>query len=109
PIERVKKVAPYLELDGTSYPAVVDNQVVWIVDGYTTTQDFPYSASITSATLFADTDPMKPVVLNYVRNSVKAVVNAYDGSVTLYAWEPEDPILQTWQKVYPNTVIPYTE
>ncbi len=109
PIERVKKVAPYLELDGTSYPAVVDNQVVWIVDGYTTTQDFPYSASITSATLFADTDPLNPVVLNYVRNSVKAVVNAYDGSVTLYAWEPEDPILQTWQKVYPNTVIPYTE
>ncbi len=109
PIERVKKVAPYLELDGTSYPAVVDEQVVWIVDGYTTTQDFPYSASITSTSLFADADPLNPVVLNYVRNSVKAVVNAYDGSVTLYAWEPEDPILQTWQKVYPNTVIPYSE
>lgn len=109
PIQRVQKVAPYLELDGTSYPAVVDEQVVWIVDGYTTTQDFPYSASITSPTLFADADPLNPSVLNYVRNSVKAVVNAYDGSVTLYAWEPDDPILQTWQKVYPNTVLPYTE
>ena len=109
PVERVHKVAPYLELDGTSYPAVVDGRVLWVVDGYTTTQNFPYSASVTSTALFAHADPLQPTTLNYVRNSVKAVVDAYDGSVTLYAWDPEDPILKTWQKVYPNTLVPYSD
>lgn len=109
PIDRVQRVAPYLELDATTYPAVVDKRVVWVVDGYTTTQNFPYSAAITSKTLFADPDPLDPDVLNYVRNSVKATVDAYDGTVTLYAWDPEDPILKTWEKVYPATVKPYTE
>ena len=109
PIERVQRVAPYLKLDATSYPAVVDGRVVWIVDGYTSTSDFPYSASITSPSLFANPDPLNPTVLNYVRNSVKATVDAYDGTVTLYAWDPEDPILQTWQKVFPSTVKPYSE
>jgi uncharacterized membrane protein (UPF0182 family) len=109
PIERVQRVAPYLELDATTYPAVVDEKVVWVVDGYTSTENFPYSASITSTSLFADPDPLNPTVLNYVRNSVKATVDAYDGTVTLYAWDTEDPILKTWQKVFPSTVKPYTE
>lgn len=109
PIERVQRVAPYLELDATTYPAVVDERVVWVVDGYTSTENFPYSASITSTSLFANPDPLNPTVLNYVRNSVKATVDAYDGTVTLYAWDPEDPILKTWQKVFPSTVVPYSE
>lgn len=109
PIDRVQRVAPYLELDATTYPAVVDGKVVWVVDGYTTTQNFPYAASITSKSLFANPDPLDPAVLNYVRNSVKATVDAYDGTVTLYAWDTEDPILKTWQKVYPSTVKPYSE
>jgi len=109
PIDRVARVAPYLDLDATTYPAVVDGRVVWIVDGYTSTADFPYSASITSQTLFANPDPLNPTELNYVRNSVKATVDAYDGTVTLYAWDTEDPILQTWQKVFPSTVKPYSE
>nr|WP_291377636.1 UPF0182 family protein [Demequina sp.] len=109
PIERVARVAPYLDLDATTYPAVVDGRVVWVVDGYTTTPDFPYAASISSADVFANTDTLNPAVLNYIRNSVKATVDAYDGTVTLYAWDPEDPILQTWQKVFPSTVVPYSE
>ena len=109
PIDRVQRVAPYLELDATTYPAVVDGRVVWIVDGYTSTANFPYSASITSQTLFSNPDPLNPTVLNYVRNSVKATVDAYDGTVTLYAWDPEDPILKTWQKVYPSTLKPYSD
>lgn len=109
PIERVQRVAPYLELDATSYPAVVDDRVVWVVDGYTSTKNFPYSASITSQTLFANPDPLNPTVLNYVRNSVKATVDANDGTVTLYAWDDEDPILATWQKIFPSTVKPYSE
>ena len=109
PIDRVQRVAPYLKLDATTYPAVVDRRVVWVVDGYTSTTDFPYSASVTSETLFADPDPLNPTVLNYVRNSVKATVDAYDGTVTLYAWDPQDPILQTWQKVFPSSLKPYSE
>lgn len=109
PIDRVQRIAPYLKIDATTYPAVVDGRVVWVVDGYTSTDDFPYSAAITSKSLFADPDPLNPTVLNYVRNSVKATVDAYDGTVTLYAWDTEDPILKTWQKVYPSTVKPYTE
>ena len=109
PIDRVQRVAPYLKLDATTYPAVVDGRIVWVVDGYTSTADFPYSASITSKTLFSNPDPLNPTVLNYVRNSVKATVDAYNGAVTLYAWDPEDPILQTWQKVFPSTLKPYSE
>ncbi|MCB2412103.1 UPF0182 family protein [Demequina sp. TTPB684] len=109
PIERVARVAPYLDLDSTTYPAVVDGRVVWIVDGYTSTNDFPYAASISSTDVFAGTDPLNPAVLNYVRNSVKATVDAYDGTVTLYAWDPEDPLLKTWQKVFPSTLVPYSE
>nr|WP_084039708.1 UPF0182 family protein [Demequina sp. NBRC 110053] len=107
PIERVQRVAPYLELDGTTYPAVVDEQVVWVVDGYTTASSFPYSAAVSGTGLFAGNDtPQFPTTLNYVRNSVKATVNAYDGSVTLYAWDEEDPILQTWQNVFPTALEP---
>ncbi|WP_084104947.1 UPF0182 family protein [Demequina sp. NBRC 110056] len=110
PIERVQRVAPYLELDGTTYPAVVDEQVVWVVDGYTTAGSFPYSAAVSGTGLFAgNATPQFPTTLNYVRNSVKAVVNAYDGSVTLYAWDEEDPILKTWQNVFPTAVEPISE
>jgi len=109
PIERVARVAPYLDLDAKTYPAVVDGRVVWVVDGYTSTSDFPYSATTSSPDLFANSDALNPASLNYVRNSVKATVDAYDGSVTLYAWDPEDPILQTWQKIFPSTLVPYSE
>jgi uncharacterized membrane protein (UPF0182 family) len=109
PIDRVQRVAPYLKLDATTYPAVVDGRIVWVVDGYTSTADFPYSATMTSTTLFANPDPLNPTALNYVRNSVKATVDAYSGAVTLYAWDPQDPILQTWQKVFPATLKPYSE
>nr|WP_062076797.1 UPF0182 family protein [Demequina globuliformis] len=110
PLERVGRVAPYLELDSTAYPAVVDGRIVWIVDGYTTTDRYPYSAPVNSTSLFASssTNPL-PSQLNYMSNSVKAVVDAYDGSVTLYAWDPEDPILQTWNNVFPTALKPLEE
>ncbi|MDN4480989.1 UPF0182 family protein [Demequina sp. EGI L300058] len=110
PLERVAKVAPYLELDQTTYPAVVDEEVVWVVDGYTTTGSFPYSAPVQATGVFAGSATSQfPTSLNYVRNSVKATVNAYDGSVTLYAWDEEDPILQTWQNIFPNAIEPMSE
>ena len=111
PRDRVKKVAPWLTLDGDTYPAVVDGRVVWIVDGYTTSNSYPYSESrsLGQATDDALTRGSSQVALptdqvNYMRNSVKAVVDAYDGSVVLYEWDEEDPVLKTWRKVFPGLV-----
>ncbi|MEP7764818.1 UPF0182 family protein [Sanguibacter sp. 25GB23B1] len=117
PRERVQKVAPYLTLDGRVYPAVVDGKVKWIVDGYTTSNEYPYSASESLEDATADSltassasiAALQPQEVNYIRNSVKATVDAYDGSVTLYAWDPEDPVLQAWQGVFPGTVEPISE
>ncbi|MDN4478242.1 UPF0182 family protein [Demequina sp. SYSU T00039] len=110
PLERVARVAPYLELDKTTYPAVVDGKIVWVVDGYTTTDQYPYSAPVTATTLFADaaSSPLG-TTLNYMRNSVKATVDAYDGSVTLYVWDEDDPIIETWANVFPASFEPMSE
>jgi uncharacterized protein len=108
PLTRVKKVAPYLTLDNDPYPAVVDGKIVWIVDGYTTTANYPYSQVEQLSSSIGDTYTRTPVYalddINYIRNSVKATVDAYDGSVTLYAWDTKDPLLKTWQKIFPGTV-----
>jgi len=110
PQDRVAKVAPFLELDKSTYPAVVDGRVVWVVDGYTTTANYPYSRPIVAGGIFADaTSGPLPEELNYLRNSVKATVDAYDGSVTLYAWDTEDPLLQTWAKIFPDSLTPLSE
>ena len=114
PRERVAKVAPWLTIDGDPYPAVVDGKITWIIDGYTTSAGYPYSksTSLAAATNDALTANSTSITaqsnkaVNYIRNSVKATVDAYDGSVTLYQWDAKDPILQTWMKAFPNTVKP---
>ncbi|NLT54512.1 MAG: UPF0182 family protein [Actinomycetales bacterium] len=114
PRERIAKVAPFLTLDGDPYPAVVDGRVVWIVDGYTTTERYPYSSTqiLQEATADSLTETTTSVValeaqrVNYMRNSVKATVDAYDGKVTLYAWDENDPVLKAWSKVFPGIVEP---
>ena len=113
PKDRIAKVAPYLTLDNDPYPAIVDGRILWIVDGYTTTANYPYSTVQSLSTAIADTYQPQPQVafddINYIRNSVKATVDAYSGEVTLYAWDENDPILATWQKVYPSTVVPMSD
>ncbi len=116
PRDRVAKVAPFLTLDGRVYPAVVDGRVKWIVDGYTTSNAYPYSTSesledSTRDSLVAanSVEALAPQQVNYIRNSVKATVDAYDGSVDLYAWDTEDPVLQAWTQVFPNAVQPLSE
>ncbi|SKC53624.1 UPF0182 family protein [Plantibacter cousiniae (nom. nud.)] len=113
PLTRVQKVAPYLTLDSDPYPSVVDGQIVWIVDGYTTSASYPYSKTVSLSDTISDSvTPAQNYALddvNYIRNSVKATVNAYDGKVTLYSWNDEDPILKTWQKVFPSTVKPMSD
>jgi uncharacterized membrane protein (UPF0182 family) len=114
PRERVAKVAPWLTLDGDPYPALVDGKILWIIDGYTTSAGYPYSkqTSLSSATSDALTSSSTSVTaqgnqnINYIRNSVKATVDAYDGTVSLYQWDEKDPVLATWSKAFPGTVKP---
>lgn len=109
--DRVQQVAPFLTVEADPYPAVVDGEVVWIVDGYTTTNDFPYSDRINLAEATNDTYSGQGVAnqpseeINYIRSSVKAVVNAYDGSVELYEFDEEDPILHAWNEIYGGDLI----
>lgn len=113
PATRVQKVAPYLTLDKDPYPSVVDGRIVWIIDGYTTSASYPYSTSVNLPKAINDTSTAAPGYLtddiNYIRNSVKATVDAYDGKVTLYAWDDQDPVLKTWQKIYPSTLKPISD
>ena len=102
PRERVEKVAPWMTLDGDPYPAIVDGKITWIIDGYTTSAGYPYSRS--TALADATEDALSNRSVNYIRNSVKATVDAYDGTVTLYQWDEKDPVLKTWMKAFPDTV-----
>lgn len=110
PTERVHSVAPWLTTDGDAYPAVVNGRVKWIVDGYTTLGNYPYSQkmSLGKATNDSRNDVRKQPnrQINYIRNSVKAVVDAYDGSVSLYSVDDSDPVLKAWEGVFPNAVKP---
>ncbi|WNV77879.1 UPF0182 family protein [Geodermatophilus sp. DSM 44513] len=110
PMDRVEKAAPFLTVDGDPYPAVIGGRVVWMLDGYTTSDSFPYSEQMelgeaaTDAITGQGTTPLPDETFNYIRNSVKATVDAYDGSVTLYEWDREDPVLQTYMKAFPGLV-----
>jgi uncharacterized membrane protein (UPF0182 family) len=113
PRSRVAAVAPYLTLDNDAYPAIVNGRIVWIVDGYTTTDQYPYSTVEQLSQVIADANVKAPAYsldnMNYIRNSVKATVDAYSGKVTLYAWDAKDPLLKTWEKIFPSTVKPESD
>ncbi len=111
PITRVKNVAPFLTLDSDAYPAIVDHRIQWIVDGYTTSDAYPYSQSqsLSDSIAGAETSAYRTDQVNYIRNSVKATVDAYTGKVTLYAWDTSDPVLKTWQKIFPTAMEPVSE
>ena len=99
--ERVQLVAPFLELDSEPYPVVIDGRVKWVVDAYTTSIAYPYS----------ERRPLvlgnRAVTVNYVRNSVKAVVDAFDGDVTLYVVDDEDPLVRAWGRAFPGLLQPF--
>lgn len=112
PATRVRKVAPWLTLDGDPYPAVINGRITWILDAYTTSANIPYAAHTTLGEVTIDSltgQPMSQDRVNYIRNSVKATVDAYDGTVTLYAWDEKDPLLKAWTKVFPGLVKPRSE
>ena len=112
----VEKVAPWLTVDSDPYPAVIDGKIQWILDGYTVTDRFPLSQRESLETMTDDSLTQTPGFqtlptdeINYMRNAVKATVDAYDGTVTLYAWDEEDPILKAWSEVFPGVVQPKAE
>ncbi|WP_188116842.1 UPF0182 family membrane protein [Salinispora oceanensis] len=111
PRERVEKVAPFLTVDGDPYPAVIDGRVTWIIDGYTTAATYPYAERINLQTETTDeltnrgTFQQARENINYIRNSVKATVDAYDGTVTLYEFDDGDPVLRAWNKAFGGDLI----
>ncbi|MFF0151429.1 UPF0182 family protein [Micromonospora sp. NPDC005203] len=111
PRDRVEKVAPFLTLDGDPYPAVVDGRVQWIVDGYTTAATYPYAERVNLQTETTDeltnrgTFQLARENVNYMRNSVKATVDAYDGTVKLYEYDDTDPVLKAWNKAFGGDLI----
>jgi uncharacterized membrane protein (UPF0182 family) len=111
PRDRVEKVAPFLTLDGDPYPAVVNGRVLWIVDGYTTAATYPYAERVNLQAETADeltgrgTFQLARENVNYIRNSVKATVDAYDGTVKLYTFDDADPVLKAWNKAFGGDLV----
>ena len=91
--QRVNHLAPFLKLDSDPYLVVIEGRLFWIQDAYTTTDRYPYSEPIGNG-------------LNYIRNSIKAVIDAYDGSVTFYVTDPEDALIRTYQAIFPKLFLP---
>ncbi|PRY51777.1 hypothetical protein LY71_101149 [Geodermatophilus tzadiensis] len=110
PRERVEKAAPFLQVDGDPYPAVIGGRVTWILDGYTTSDAYPYSERMELGEAAQDaltgqgTTALPNEQFNYIRNSVKATVDAYDGTVTLYEWDEQDPVLQAYRAAFPGVI-----
>ena len=113
PRQRVQDVAPWLTVDNDALPSVVGGRIVWILDGYTTTDRYPLSEKNSLSEMTSDAlNPRTAYAtlpsdqINYMRNAVKAVVDAYSGTVTLYAWDTSDPILKAWMQAFPGVVQP---
>ena len=111
PRERVQKVAPFLQLDQDPYPAVIGGRILWIVDGYTTSDGYPYSQRTLLGDVTSDSHAsgLAQAPVNYIRNSVKATVDAFSGKVTLYTWDEKDPVLKTWNSAFGGILRPRSE
>ncbi len=105
--QRVEELAPFLEFDADAYPVVVDGRIHYVIDAFTTSDRFPYSQRAdASGMVQGDLDGAR---FNYVRNSVKAVVDAYDGDVTFYVMPVDDPIIDAWRSAFPDLFTEFDE
>jgi len=113
--QRVKKVAPFLKYDNDPYTVLADGKLYWIIDAYTTSRSFPYSEPYNSREVieYSEGDQERQLVnnvaphmhgVNYLRNSVKVVVNAYNGEVNFYIYNEDDPIVQVWDQIFPGVL-----
>jgi uncharacterized membrane protein (UPF0182 family) len=101
--DRIQRAAPFLSYDSDPYLAVVDGRLVWILDAYTSTPWYPYSQRFDAADSVGSSESTAlDHSVNYVRNSVKVVVDAYDGTMAFHVVDPEDPLIQAWQKAFPD-------
>ncbi len=108
---RVAQVAPFLSLDADPYPVVLNGTIYWVQDAYTTTDSYPYAQSVSSGSVNA-LNPQSDLAqkpFNYIRNSVKVLVNAYTGKMTFYVVDPSDPIIKAWESIYPNLFTPASQ
>ncbi len=94
--DRISYIAPFLNLDRDPYPVIHDGQLTWIVDGYTTSDHYPYSQRNADQ-------------INYIRNSVKVVVDAYTGATDFYVADPDDPVIRTWKRIFPSLFKPMSQ
>ena len=106
--DRVKHVAPFLEFDSDAYPVVFGGRIHYVLDAYTTTDRYPYSQGADTRGL-GSTSELAGAGANYIRNSVKAVVDSYDGGVTLYVMPVKDPIIEAWQSAFPDLFTDFSE
>lgn len=112
PAERVRAVAPWLTVDSHPYPVTVDGRIVWVVDGYTSSSSYPGSIAVDlDAALGSPREPLSGPhrSTRYLRDAVKATVDAYDGTVRLYAWDGTDPLLASWSAAFPGLVRPASD
>ena len=111
--DRVETLAPFLEFDADPYVVIAEGRLYWIIDAYTTSQRYPYSEPFSSVESIQIRDGGGPTVLrstlgrelggiNYIRNSVKAVVDAYSGQVDFYVYEPDDPLIRVYSRIFPG-------
>ena len=98
--DRAKKLAPFLSFDNDPYPVALNGRVLWVIDAYTTSDRYPYAESGDRKQLNPGSGLDHP--FNYVRNSIKVVVDAYDGTVDFYIVDPLDPIAKVWQSAFPG-------
>ena len=105
--DRAEKLAPFLSFDGDPYPVALDGRVVWVIDAYTTSSRYPYGQRIGGVQL-TDRSGV-PRSANYIRNSVKVAVDAYDGTVTNYVIDDDDPVIAAWQAAFPSLFTPLDE
>ncbi|MCP3997553.1 MAG: UPF0182 family protein, partial [bacterium] len=108
-VERVNRIAPFLYADSDPYLVLTDDgRMVWMIDMYTITNNYPYSEAAPTARLNRTSSAL-PNRFNYIRNSVKATVDAFDGAVTLYVVDPDDPLIKTQQKIFPGVFVDGSE
>jgi len=106
----LEDVAPFLEVDADPYPVIIDGDILWVLDLYTTSSWYPYAQPLTNAAIgrLARSSDLRSGI-NYMRNSVKAVVDANDGHVTFYLVDPEDPLARAWSEAFPGLFSPGSE